>query len=191
MSSAKPVLEQSENEDTEESDLSRSEYARAVGSRLRLVRQWLRLSLQAVEAMSGQEFKASVLGAYERGERAISLPRFQRLAKLYQVPVDYLLPQEGGLIGLGPPADQRARPNNLPAVEPEPDLGARQEGTTVDMSRLDSMDASERELLRRFLSRIQLQRQDSGSGRMSIRAEDVRALQNLFGMASEADRPTS
>ena len=56
-------------------------YARRVGERLRNVRRQQRLSLQAVEASSSQEFKASVLGAYERGERAISVPRLQRLAK--------------------------------------------------------------------------------------------------------------
>ena len=42
---------------------------------------------------SQQEFKASVLGAYERGERAISVPRLQRLARFYHVPVDQLLPR--------------------------------------------------------------------------------------------------
>ena len=55
----------------------------------------MRLSLQAVEAMSEQEFKASILAAYERGElgeQAISMPRLQRLAKLYDVPVLLLLP---------------------------------------------------------------------------------------------------
>src|ERR1700730_2564377 len=71
-------------------------YARRVGERLRNVRKQQRLSLQAVEAASNQEFKASVLGAYERGERAISVPRLQRLAKFYNVPVDQLLPREGG-----------------------------------------------------------------------------------------------
>ena len=60
------------------------------------MRKQMRLSLQAVEAMSEQEFKASVLGAYERGERAISVPRLQRLAKLYDVPVDQLLPPDDG-----------------------------------------------------------------------------------------------
>ena len=34
-------------------------------------------------ATSTEEFKASVLGAYERGERAISVPRLERLAKFY------------------------------------------------------------------------------------------------------------
>src|SRR5215213_4678555 len=71
-------------------------YAVKVGSRLRAIRKQKRLSLQEVEASSGQEFKASVLGAYERGERAISVPRLQRLARFYNVPVDQLLPQDEG-----------------------------------------------------------------------------------------------
>ena len=70
-----------------------SEYGRRVGERLRAIRRQKRLSLQDVESESSQEFKASVLGAYERGERAISVPRLQRLAEFYQVPVDQLLPR--------------------------------------------------------------------------------------------------
>src|SRR3954463_335381 len=71
-------------------------YARRVGERLRLIRKQKGLSLQDVEASSTQEFKASVLGAYERGERAISVPRLQRLARFYAVPVDQLLPRDEG-----------------------------------------------------------------------------------------------
>ena len=70
----------------------RASYSRKVGERLRAIRRQKRLSLQEVEAASTQEFKASVLGAYERGERAISVPRLQRLARFYNVPVDQLLP---------------------------------------------------------------------------------------------------
>ncbi len=46
-------------------------YNEAVGSRLRSIRKQRGLSLQDVEEISGREFKASVLGAYERGERAL------------------------------------------------------------------------------------------------------------------------
>jgi len=67
-------------------------YARRVGERLRSIRRQKELSLQDVESASDHEFKASVLGAYERGERVISVPRLQRLARLYLVPVDQLLP---------------------------------------------------------------------------------------------------
>ena len=68
-------------------------YSIKVGERLRLVRRQKRMSLQEVEAESGHEFKASVLGAYERGERAISVPRLSRLARFYEVPVGQLLPR--------------------------------------------------------------------------------------------------
>ncbi len=74
------------DDDDEREVAARVAYARAVGARLRAMRKQMRLSLQAVEAMSDQEFKASVLGAYERGERAISVSRLQRLAKLYTCP---------------------------------------------------------------------------------------------------------
>ena len=67
-----------------------------VGERLRAIRRQKGLSLHDVEARSSLEFKASVLGAYERGERAISVPRLQRLARFYNVPVDQLLPQDEG-----------------------------------------------------------------------------------------------
>ena len=73
-------------------EASQDGYSKAVGERLRQIRRQKHLSLQEVEASSQQEFKASVLGAYERGERAISVPRLQRLAMFYKVPVDQLLP---------------------------------------------------------------------------------------------------
>src|SRR5579862_5611094 len=76
-----------------ELDAAEAHYASVVGARLRAVRRQKRLSLQAVEAISEQEFRASVLGAYERGERAISVPRLKRLASLYDVPVEQLLPE--------------------------------------------------------------------------------------------------
>src|SRR5579875_3373463 len=78
------------------SDDTPTSYAQRVGERLRNVRRQQHLSLQAVEAASHHEFKASVLGAYERGERAISVPRLQRLARFYNVPVDQLLPRDLG-----------------------------------------------------------------------------------------------
>ena len=65
-----------------------------VGERLRAIRRQKGLSLHDVEARSTLEFKASVLGAYERGERAISVPRLLRLAEIYEVPADQLLPRE-------------------------------------------------------------------------------------------------
>src|SRR5262245_55873340 len=70
-------------------------YAKLEGERLRAIRLQKGLSLHDVEESSTKEFKASVLGAYERGERSISVPRLQRLAIFYGVPVDQLLPRLG------------------------------------------------------------------------------------------------
>ena len=67
-------------------DEGASAYSVHVGERLRTIRKQKRLSLHEVEAQSDQEFKASVLGAYERGERALSVPRLDRLAQFYRVP---------------------------------------------------------------------------------------------------------
>jgi transcriptional regulator with XRE-family HTH domain len=148
-------------------------YAREVGFQLRLVRQRLRLSLQAVEAMSDQEFKASVLGAYERGERAISVPRLQRLAKLYRVPVDNLLPVDPPVAtttGGGTGNDQSGEGRMI-----------------LDLTRLDRVKEPERELLRRFVRMIQLQRQDTSSTRITIRAEDLRSIDYLLGENQRLD----
>lgn len=66
----------------------------ALGARLRAARRRRGLSLNEVENLSEREFKASVLGAYERGDRTISVPRLVRLAALYEVSVQNLIPSE-------------------------------------------------------------------------------------------------
>jgi transcriptional regulator with XRE-family HTH domain len=71
------------------------EYLAQLGVRLREVRRRLGLSLKLVEAMTDGEFKASALGAYERAQRTISVARLQRLAAVYRMPVDRLLPPQG------------------------------------------------------------------------------------------------
>jgi|GEM_PF-2411305 len=80
------------------------DYSAAVGQRLRAVRRSRGLALQEVETQSLGEFKASVLGAYERGERAISVPRLHRLGQIYQTPVADLLPADDVDPSVPPPA---------------------------------------------------------------------------------------
>lgn len=68
-----------------------SDFNAALGERLRAARRACGLSLLEVESVSGGEFKASVVGAYERGERALSVQRLMGLAFLYGVsPADLL-----------------------------------------------------------------------------------------------------
>ena len=139
-------------------DASSSPYSRSVGERLRVIRRQKRLSLQEVEANSNEEFKASVLGAYERGERAISVPRLERLAKFYSVPVDQLLPRE------------EVHP------VPEGESAAASKKLAVDLLKLSQLSGQPFEMLVRFLKMIQVQRQDFNGKVITVRAHDTRAI---------------
>ena len=152
------------NEDVLEETTAGTPYGRKVGDRLRAIRRQKRLSLQEVEASSQQEFKASVLGAYERGERAISVPRLQRLARFYHVPVDQLLPQDEGP-GFG---DERS--------ERTPGEGK----LAIDLEKLETMSGAEFAMLGRYLRLIQVQRQDFNGRVLTIREEDLRAIACMF-----------
>ena len=134
-------------------------YSVQVGERLRAIRKQKRLSLHDVEAQSDQEFKASVLGAYERGERALSLPRLDRLAQFYRVPVDQLLPQRTAEGAIG----------DDDGTTPRPKLA-------IDIYKLSQLSGSPFEMLTRFLRMIQVQRQDFNGRVLTIRADDRRAI---------------
>lgn len=171
-------------------------YAIKVGSRLRSVRKQKSLSLHAVEAASNQEFKASVLGAYERGERSISVPRLQRLAALYDVPVDQLLPKD---LPSRPPAIVLGN-LNLPSkggaeVFESFFVGGADERkspgwetsikVTIDLVKLNQLEGPEKDLLRRYLSMIQVQRQDFNGRMITIRHEDLKVVGCLFELSAE------
>jgi transcriptional regulator with XRE-family HTH domain len=142
---------------------------RQVGERLRAIRRQKGLSLHDVEARSNEEFKASVLGAYERGERAISLPRLLRLAQLYRVPAEQLLPRTSA----GTEIDLAA--NGPKTSEP----------FTIDLVRLHDADDTDAEIVARYAAAIQLQRQDFNGEILTIRNEDVRLLAAVMGCTPE------
>ena len=144
-------------------------YGRKVGERLRAIRRQKRLSLQDVEASSAQEFKASVLGAYERGERAISVPRLQRLARFYQVPVDQLLPRDD-VEGSAVLDLTDAGVSRLPA------------SVTIDLTRLRDVEEPDASMLVRYLQMIQVQRQDFNGRMLTIRRDDLRAIACILGV---------
>jgi transcriptional regulator with XRE-family HTH domain len=173
-------------EEDEQEEAARIAYARAVGARLRTMRKQMRLSLQAVEAMSEQEFKASVLGAYERGERAISVPRLQRLAKLYDVPVDQLLPPDDATMTRWGAAGTTEEVVPLGSARRTLQAGSGTDKVAIDLTKLHTVSGPERDLLRRFLSMIQVHRQDFNGRMITIRAEDVRAIACLFGVTPDS-----
>ena len=156
-------------------------YAVKVGSRLRAIRKQKRLSLQEVEASSGQEFKASVLCAYERGERAISVPRLQRLARFYNVPVDQLLPRDDADLG----------PDSVIDLERGAVLAARSNDdgpVTIDLVRLEGLGTPEAQVLGRYLGMIQVQRGDFNGRMLTVRRDDLRAIACLLDVNPDTAR---
>ena len=144
-------------------------YAQRVGERLRAIRLQKGLSLHDVEQASTKEFKASVLGAYERGERSISVPRLQRLAIFYGVPVDQLLPRvsDGEII-----------------LDPIPTVSAQ--GVRIDLLKLKGIAAPEADVLNRYLNMIQMARGDFNGKVLTVRDVDIRALAAVFDLTTDA-----
>ena len=153
-----------------EEQLDGENYSFKVGERLRLVRRQKRMSLQEVEAESGHEFKASVLGAYERGERAISVPRLSRLAHFYEVPVGQLLPRGDGVT--------------------EDAAMSLDQQVTIDLDRLARVPGAEAAVLGRFLAMIQAQRPEFNGSSLTIRRDDLRTIACILdtGIDEIADR---
>ncbi|MEZ7962514.1 MAG: transcriptional regulator [Ilumatobacter sp.] len=135
-----------------------SAFSQQVGDRLRVIRKQKRLSLQEVEAQSALEFKASVLGAYERGERSLSVPRLDRLSQFYNVPIEQMLPREV----TGAEAAAIDSPINKKLA--------------IDVSKLLQLSGSPFEMLARYLRLIQVQRQDFNGRVITVRGDDTRAI---------------
>ena len=133
-------------------------YNEEVGERLRSIRRQRDMSLQDVHKATNGEFKAAVLGAYERGERSVSVPRLHRLAICYGVPVNQLLPVD-----------------DLPAVQ-----ASVSKAVTIDLSRIELLDEPISGVIDRFLRNIQVQRQDFNGKVLTIRASDVAVLSLLL-----------
>lgn len=139
-----------------------------VGERLRNIRLQKGLSLHDVQSASKMEFKASVLGAYERGERSISVPRLERLARLYHVPVDHLLP---------------ASPDKADSSIP---LEMSLEKLKIDLRQLEQSDEPDGVVLQRYLNLVQIRRNDFNGKVLTVRSEDLRVLASVLDMSLDA-----
>ncbi|MDX6267870.1 MAG: hypothetical protein QOD70_2610 [Frankiales bacterium] len=135
-----------------------SDYAKALGARLRAIRTQQGLSLHGVEEKSRGRWKAVVVGSYERGDRAVTVQRLSELADFYGVPVSELLP-EGGTVAS--------------AAEPAPRL-------IIDLEQLSSVPPQQSAPLARYAATIQSQRGDYNGRVLSIRQEDLRSLAVIY-----------
>lgn len=135
------------------------EYPKALGERLRNIRLQKGMSLQDVQQASGGKWKAAVVGAYERGDRNVTVARLSELADFYGVPVSEILPEEA-------------------QGHPSPGNGRRR--VVLDLESLPKVPESERDPLARFTSAIQVKRGDFNGRVLTIREDDLMALSLLY-----------
>ena len=136
-----------------------SEYAKALGAKLRGIRQQQGLSLHGVEQKSIGRWKAVVVGSYERGDRAVTVQKLAELADFYGIPVGELLPE--GRIGSGSEAATKI---------------------SINLERLQELPADQAGPLARYAAAIQTQRGDYNGKVLSIRTEDLRSLAIIYDL---------
>ena len=148
-------------------------YAHTVGARLRALRHQAGLSLHGVQARSRGRLKAVVLGAYERGDRGLSIARLAEIAEFYGVPVAELLPES--------PVPEFAEPTGSANGGADPRL-------TIDLQRMADLPPQQIGPLARYAAAIQSQRADISGELLTIRARDLQTLAILYDLQPESLR---
>jgi len=139
------------------------DYPRRVGARLRNLRRLRGFTLQQVEVLSNRQLKGSLLAAYERGDRNVSVARLHQIAGLYNVPVSELIPEEG----------------ETPAQLPIPPR------LVVDLGRLRALPAKQAGILTRHVMDLQRQRSDLETDAITFRVEDLDQLAAAYRTTPE------
>jgi transcriptional regulator with XRE-family HTH domain len=140
------------------------EHAQRIGARLRRIRNQQQLSLADVQARSGGTWKAVVVGAYERGDRAVTLSRLASLAEFYGVPVADLLPDSGGH------DDDRS--------------AGGEDRVTLDLTRLDEQ-IPDLAGVARFVTLVRRRRGDHNGRVMTLRGGDLETIAMALGQTTE------
>jgi transcriptional regulator with XRE-family HTH domain len=135
------------------------DYPKALGERLRKIRLQKGMSLQDVQEASQGKWKAAVVGAYERGDRNVTVTRLSELADFYGVPVSEIIPSDES--SAPAPVETRRR-------------------VILDLERLERIPEREREPLARFAGAIQIQRGDFNGRVLTIREEDLMSLALVY-----------
>lgn len=138
--------------------MSNGDYGKALGERLRKIRIQKGLSLQEVQQTSDGKWKAAVVGAYERGDRNVTVTKLSELAEFYDVPVSEILPDDGS--------------------PQSPGNGRRK--VVLDLSGMDRVPEEDRDPISRFTTAIQIQRGDFNGKVLTIREDDLMALALIY-----------
>ncbi len=131
------------------------------GQRIRTIRRQMGWTLDDCQRRSSGKLPAVTLGAYERGERSISLAKLSLIADLLQVPIEHLL----------------SGAENLSVNVKERHI--------YDLRALSLMPSStEKELLMGYLTQIIHERGDWRGAVITLRSVDISNLHIIFAAQS-------
>lgn len=140
------------------------DHAQRIGARLRRIRNQQQMSLADVQTRSEGVWKAVVVGAYERGDRAVTLTRLADLADFYGVPVADLLPEA--------PAPDAGRSTSPP------------DRIMLDLTRLHD-SSPDLVAVARFVDLVRRRRGDHNGRVMTLRDGDLETIAMAMGQTTE------
>lgn len=129
---------------------------REIGRVLRRAREARGLTLRQASEASGRRFPPTSLASYERGERAISVARFVRLAGVYRMPPERLMA----------------------------DISRAIEGATaptIDVAALASVGSQEAEIVAEFIHEVARLRDEDLGDVVALRRGDLEILASASG----------
>ena len=145
------------------------EQSERIRIRIRQLRRERGLTLRDFEEKSGGRIRAIVMGAYERGDRSMSLGKLIEISKVFGIELSHLigsaeLTQSSGTQSSG--TQSSATPSSR---------------YIFDLRVLNSLDDSpQKVILLRYLSRIAEQRGDWGGEVISLRQSDIESLSKVI-----------
>jgi transcriptional regulator with XRE-family HTH domain len=145
-----------------EQEATMTDHQQRLGARLRSIRRQQGLTLHDVEERSAGQWKAVVVGSYERGDRAVAAHRLAALASFYDVPLQDVLP-DGVTV-------RRTRDADEVALSVE-ELRRREDPELAPLSRL--------------VHHVQWLRGDYNGRILTLRGDDLRTLAVAFGVPPE------
>jgi len=145
------------------------EQSERIRIRIRQLRRERGLTLRDFEEKSGGRIRAIVMGAYERGDRSMSLGKLIEISKVFGIELSHLigsaeLTQSSGTQSSGTQSS-----------------GTPSSRYIFDLRVLNSLDDSpQKVILLRYLSRIAEQRGDWAGEVISLRQSDIESLSKVI-----------
>jgi transcriptional regulator with XRE-family HTH domain len=140
------------------------EQSERIRIRIRQLRRERGLTLRDFEEKSGGRIRAIVMGAYERGDRSVSLGKLIEISKVFGIELSHLigsaeLTQSSGTQSSATPSSRYI----------------------FDLRVLNSLeDSPQKVILLRYLSRVAEQRGDWGGEVISLRQSDIESLSKVI-----------